>query len=191
MLDALTPARRARRMPARARPTRFACDARAGSRTRRSRRKPRTSANRIPRQAVSDLTSLTLAEARDGLSRRNFSAAELADAHLAAIEKARALNAYVLETPERAARDGEGRRRAHRRGRGRAARRHSARHQGHVLHRRRAHHRVLAHPRQFRADLRVDRDRAICGATARCCSARPTTTSSPWARRTRPRISAR
>ena len=51
--------------------------------------------------------------------------------------------------------------------------------------------RLLAHPRQFRADLRVDRDRASCGATARCCSARPTTTSSPWARRTRPRISGR
>jgi aspartyl-tRNA(Asn)/glutamyl-tRNA(Gln) amidotransferase subunit A len=51
---------------------------------------------------VNDLTSLTLAEARDGLSSKRFSAAELADAHLAAIEKARALNAFVLETPERA-----------------------------------------------------------------------------------------
>ena len=51
---------------------------------------------------MTDLTSLTLADARDRLRRREFSAAELADAHLAAIEKARALNAYVLETPERA-----------------------------------------------------------------------------------------
>ena len=51
---------------------------------------------------MSDLNSLTLAQARDGLKKKNFSAAELADAHLAAIEKARALNAYVLETPERA-----------------------------------------------------------------------------------------
>jgi aspartyl-tRNA(Asn)/glutamyl-tRNA(Gln) amidotransferase subunit A len=51
---------------------------------------------------VSDLTSLTLAEARDGLSVKSFSAQELAQAHLAAIEKARALNAYVLETPEHA-----------------------------------------------------------------------------------------
>jgi len=51
---------------------------------------------------VSDLTSLTLADARDGLKKKSFSALELADAHLAAIEKARALNAYVLETPERA-----------------------------------------------------------------------------------------
>ena len=51
---------------------------------------------------MSELTTLTLADARDGLKQKKFSAAELADAHLAAIEKARSLNAYVLETPERA-----------------------------------------------------------------------------------------
>ncbi len=51
---------------------------------------------------MTDLTALTLAEARDRLRKREFSAAELAQAHLAAMEKARALNAYVLETPERA-----------------------------------------------------------------------------------------
>src|SRR5919201_4870046 len=51
---------------------------------------------------MTDLTSLTLADARDRLRRREFSAAELADAHLAAMEEARALNAYVLETPDRA-----------------------------------------------------------------------------------------
>ncbi len=51
---------------------------------------------------MSDLTALTLADARDRLRRREFSAAELADAHLAAMEQARALNAYVLETPDRA-----------------------------------------------------------------------------------------
>jgi aspartyl-tRNA(Asn)/glutamyl-tRNA(Gln) amidotransferase subunit A len=51
---------------------------------------------------VSDLTSLTLAEARDGLTKKSFSAVELADAHIAAIEEARALKAFVLETPERA-----------------------------------------------------------------------------------------
>jgi aspartyl-tRNA(Asn)/glutamyl-tRNA(Gln) amidotransferase subunit A len=51
---------------------------------------------------VSELTALTLAEARDGLAKKNFSAVELAQAHHAAIEKARALNAYVLETAERA-----------------------------------------------------------------------------------------
>src|SRR5260370_32223292 len=51
---------------------------------------------------MSDLTSLTLADARDRLRRREFSATELAEAHLGAMEKARALNAYVLETPDEA-----------------------------------------------------------------------------------------
>ena len=52
---------------------------------------------------MSELTALTLAEAREGLAKKAFSAAELAQAHVAAIETARALNAYVLETAERAA----------------------------------------------------------------------------------------
>ncbi len=51
---------------------------------------------------MNDLTALTLAQARDGLRAKEFSALEVADAHLAAMEKARALNAFVLETPERA-----------------------------------------------------------------------------------------
>ena len=51
---------------------------------------------------MSELTALTIADARAGLQQKKFSAAELADAHLAAIEQARSLNAYVLETPERA-----------------------------------------------------------------------------------------
>jgi aspartyl-tRNA(Asn)/glutamyl-tRNA(Gln) amidotransferase subunit A len=51
---------------------------------------------------VSDLTSLTLAQARDGLNAKSFSAVELTDAHLAAIEHARDLNAFVLETPDQA-----------------------------------------------------------------------------------------
>jgi aspartyl-tRNA(Asn)/glutamyl-tRNA(Gln) amidotransferase subunit A len=46
------------------------------------------------------LTLLTLAQARDALRKKEFSALELADAHLAAIEKARALNVFVLETPD-------------------------------------------------------------------------------------------
>ena len=51
---------------------------------------------------MTDLTTLTLAAARARLAHKQFSALELANAHLAAIENARALNAYVLETPERA-----------------------------------------------------------------------------------------
>src|SRR5467141_3862841 len=51
---------------------------------------------------MTDPTSLTLAQARDLLRAKGISAVELADAHLAAIEKARDLNAFVLETPEQA-----------------------------------------------------------------------------------------
>jgi aspartyl-tRNA(Asn)/glutamyl-tRNA(Gln) amidotransferase subunit A len=51
---------------------------------------------------VSELTALTLADARDRLAKKDITAVELAQAHLAAMEKARALNAYVLETPEQA-----------------------------------------------------------------------------------------
>ena len=51
---------------------------------------------------MSELTALSLAQARDALRNKEFSALELADAHLAAMEKARALNAFVLETPEQA-----------------------------------------------------------------------------------------
>ncbi len=51
---------------------------------------------------MTDLTALTIAAARDGLKQKRFSAAELAEAHLVAMERARALNAFVLETPERA-----------------------------------------------------------------------------------------
>ena len=43
-----------------------------------------------------------MAEARDGLKKKSFSAGELTAAHVSAVEKARALNAFVLETPERA-----------------------------------------------------------------------------------------
>jgi aspartyl-tRNA(Asn)/glutamyl-tRNA(Gln) amidotransferase subunit A len=51
---------------------------------------------------VAELNSLTLAEARDGLRAKKFSAREIADAHLSAMEKAKGLNAYILPTPEKA-----------------------------------------------------------------------------------------
>jgi aspartyl-tRNA(Asn)/glutamyl-tRNA(Gln) amidotransferase subunit A len=51
---------------------------------------------------MTELTDLTIASARDGLKHKTFSAAELAEAHLVAMERARALNAFILETPERA-----------------------------------------------------------------------------------------
>jgi aspartyl-tRNA(Asn)/glutamyl-tRNA(Gln) amidotransferase subunit A len=49
---------------------------------------------------MTSLTSMTIAEARAGLASKSFTSLELTDAHLAAIEKAKALNAYILHTPE-------------------------------------------------------------------------------------------
>jgi aspartyl-tRNA(Asn)/glutamyl-tRNA(Gln) amidotransferase subunit A len=51
---------------------------------------------------VSSPNELTLAEARDALKAKTLSARELTQAHLDAMAKARALNAYLLETPEQA-----------------------------------------------------------------------------------------
>src|SRR5207253_1221913 len=51
---------------------------------------------------MTDLISMTIAEARNGLANKSFTSLELTDAHLAAIEAARALNAFVLETPDQA-----------------------------------------------------------------------------------------
>src|SRR3979409_96671 len=53
---------------------------------------------------MTDLTALTLSEARDGLAKKSFTSLELTDAHIAAIEAARALNAFVMETPDQARR---------------------------------------------------------------------------------------
>ena len=50
----------------------------------------------------SDVLALSLAEARDGLARKAFSAAELTEAYIAAMTEARPLNAYITETPDRA-----------------------------------------------------------------------------------------
>jgi aspartyl-tRNA(Asn)/glutamyl-tRNA(Gln) amidotransferase subunit A len=52
---------------------------------------------------MSELTGLTLADARDGLNGKEFTARELAEAHIAAMDAAnQSLNAYVVTTPERA-----------------------------------------------------------------------------------------
>src|SRR5438445_6569812 len=51
---------------------------------------------------MTQLTSMTIAEARDGLANKTFTSLELTDAHLKAIAAARALNAFVLETPDQA-----------------------------------------------------------------------------------------
>ncbi|MSO89887.1 MAG: Asp-tRNA(Asn)/Glu-tRNA(Gln) amidotransferase subunit GatA [Rhodospirillaceae bacterium] len=54
---------------------------------------------------MSELCDLTIAQARDGLRTRRFSARELTAAHVKAMEAARGLNAFITETPERALAD--------------------------------------------------------------------------------------
>ena len=50
----------------------------------------------------SELNGLTIAGALDGLANKEFSATELAHAHLKAMERHRDLNAFVVETPDKA-----------------------------------------------------------------------------------------
>ncbi|MCK6418650.1 MAG: Asp-tRNA(Asn)/Glu-tRNA(Gln) amidotransferase subunit GatA [Alphaproteobacteria bacterium] len=49
---------------------------------------------------MTNLTHLTIDAARAGLKKKEFSAVELTQAHLSAMEKGRKLNAYIVETPE-------------------------------------------------------------------------------------------
>ncbi|MDJ0971855.1 MAG: Asp-tRNA(Asn)/Glu-tRNA(Gln) amidotransferase subunit GatA [Kiloniellales bacterium] len=51
---------------------------------------------------MSELTKLTIAEARDALADGELSATELTEAHIAAVEKVRPLNAFLVETPDKA-----------------------------------------------------------------------------------------
>ncbi len=51
---------------------------------------------------MTDLTNLTIFDARKGLTEKKFSAVELTKAHIDAVEKARVLNAFITETPEQA-----------------------------------------------------------------------------------------
>ena len=50
---------------------------------------------------MTDLTSLTLAAALDGMEKKQFSSVELTEAFIGAIDKANPhLNAYVVTTPD-------------------------------------------------------------------------------------------
>ncbi len=51
---------------------------------------------------MSELTKLTIAEARDAVAKGELTAAELTEAHIAAVEKVRPLNAFLVETPDKA-----------------------------------------------------------------------------------------
>jgi aspartyl-tRNA(Asn)/glutamyl-tRNA(Gln) amidotransferase subunit A len=54
------------------------------------------------RVVMTDLTSLNLAEARDALRKREFTALELTEAYLDAMAAARKLNCFITETSDRA-----------------------------------------------------------------------------------------
>ena len=56
---------------------------------------------------MAGLTDLALAEMRAGLAAKQFTARELAEAHIEAVEAARPLNAFLKETPEIALRQAE------------------------------------------------------------------------------------
>src|SRR6185369_4788059 len=49
---------------------------------------------------MANLTDLTLVQALDGLKAKKFSAVDLTKEYIAAMEKARGLNAYITETPD-------------------------------------------------------------------------------------------
>ncbi len=49
---------------------------------------------------MAGIVELTLAQLRDGLRAKRFSAVEVADAYIGAVEKARDLNAFIVETPD-------------------------------------------------------------------------------------------
>ncbi|MFN3461129.1 MAG: Asp-tRNA(Asn)/Glu-tRNA(Gln) amidotransferase subunit GatA [Oceanibaculum sp.] len=51
---------------------------------------------------MASLTGLTMAAALDGLAKKDFSSTELTGAYVTAMEQARHLNAYIVETPEQA-----------------------------------------------------------------------------------------
>ena len=51
---------------------------------------------------MSDLTKLTIADARDKLGAGEFTSVELTQAFVDEIEQADALNAYITKTPEKA-----------------------------------------------------------------------------------------
>ncbi|CAK0763758.1 Glutamyl-tRNA(Gln) amidotransferase subunit A [uncultured Gammaproteobacteria bacterium] len=60
-----------------------------------------------PIVAMSQLLDLTLAQARQGLLSRDFSARDLTQAYLDQMAATRALNAYITETPDRALADAD------------------------------------------------------------------------------------
>ena len=130
---------------------------------------------------------LTIAEARRLLDARDVSSAELAEAHLARIAAVDdRIHAYLHIDGRCGPRAGGGGGPADRGGRGRAADRHPARAQRRARDDGRADHRREQDPRRLSARRTTRRSWRSCARRrARSSSARPTATSSPWARQHR------
>ena len=56
---------------------------------------------------MTDLTKLTIAEAREGLRKKEFTAPELTEAYIKKMDAGRNYNAYVCEEPEKALKENE------------------------------------------------------------------------------------
>ena len=108
---------------------------------------------------MTDLTSLTLAEARDRLKSRAMSSLEITKAHLEAIERAKALNAFIATTADKALEMAEASDVRLAKGEGGPARGAADRRQGSLRHPRRAHAGLQPHPRRLQTALRIDRHR--------------------------------
>ena len=96
---------------------------------------------------MSEIPDLTLSDLRDALKRRTVSSAEATRAYLDAIGAARELNAFVLETPEKAMAMAAASDARLSRGEGGPLEGRSARHQGPLRDRGHQDHGRLAHPR--------------------------------------------
>ena len=104
--------------------------------------------------SLTELTKLSIAEARKGLAAKSFTSAELTGAYLEAIEAANPkLNAYVAVTPEQALDMAKASDEKLAHGQGGAAGRHSAGHQGPVRHQGRPHAGGEPHPRWLQAGI--------------------------------------
>jgi len=57
---------------------------------------------RLERKTMTELTKLTISEAREGLKNKDFTAVELTEAYIKKMDECRKLNAFVCEAPEQA-----------------------------------------------------------------------------------------
>jgi Asp-tRNA(Asn)/Glu-tRNA(Gln) amidotransferase A subunit family amidase len=140
---------------------------------------------------MTDLIRLTIAEARDEMKKGAFSSIELTDAYLAAIEAANpAINAYVKVTADKA-RDMAKASDARRAGGTAGALEGIPLGVKDLYATQGVHTQACSHCSTASSRATNPPSPPISGPMAQSCSASSTWTSSPWARPTRPPITAR